>query len=509
MIARYGERFIEAGQFESYCRGLNVHLDLHELERRERSGAMLPMMRVVYPAEYAEQKIRGPRPLDMSQWPEIQSLSDPARRGPDDFRSMPDEEMIHPFDREIGRNSLLARPIVGNFQPWCIYPRFSVEHYYSYWQVHRLYALKHMPANLDWEQFEWLSFWVTMYRRERMRTVAMATEPGSYADFGNSPVALTKQSSSAYRRRLKKHAKHVQERFGIGTELCYDFLLQLINAYEDYQHDERYRLAKEIQKDILNLAEFISLNTGENWAEIADRIAIHGIWCKDALRSLQTSTRERDAAKRVLTGVRFVDEIRRGANEKSDEEIKKEIEVDTLLDYCEKHVSLLITALSGMQATGDQEFQEKDRAVIKYTNLKNILTSFEYLTKKIKKAARIKSGDSLRLMILALMEKESKMEKESWVAEFEKNQRMTYGSVKKLRKLVADTALDYTAKNFLIACAGRNFVVHNFPEQFEFGDGEIPRQSDFYGDLFGEILNAARYAILYTWRKARKENWVR
>ncbi len=504
MIARYGERFIEAAQFVSYCRGLNVHLGLHELEIREQSGAMLPRMRVVYPAEYAEQKIRGRRPLDMSQWPEIQSLRDPIRHSPDDFRCMPDEEMIHLFDREIGRNSLLMRPTVDDFRPWSIYPRFSVEHYYSYWQVHRLYALKHMPANLDWERFEWLSFWVTMYHRETTRTFAMETEPGSYADFGNSPIALTKQSSSAYRRRLKKHAKHVQERFGIGTELCYDFLRQLIMVYEDYQRDERYRLAKEIRKDILNLAELISLNTGENWSGIADRIAAHGIWYKDTLRSLQASTRERDAAKRVLTGVRFIDELRRGANKKPDKENEKEIEVDTLLDYCEKHVSLLITALSGMQATGDQEFQEKDRAVIKYTNLKNILTSFEYLAKKIRKESESKGGSNsneyLHSRITTLMHEEQ------WLRHF--SGKSTDGSVENLNKFITDTALDCTAKNFLIACAGRNFVVHNFPEQFEFGDGEIPRQSEFYGDLFGEIFNAARYAILYTWRKARKENWV-
>ena len=78
-----------------------------------------------------------------------------------------------------------------------------------------------------------------------------------------------------------------------------------------------------------------------------------------------------------------------------------------------------------------------------------------------------------------------------------------------MNKLITDTALDCTAKNFLIACVGRNYVAHNFPEQFEFGDGGIPRQSDFYGDIFVEILNAARYAILYTWRKARKEKWVK
>lgn len=502
MPDQYGERFIEAGQFAKYCRDLNVGLGLHELEGYEQSGRLLPVMRVVYPAEYAEQKRRGLSP-NPRRWPAIARLIDPTRHSPDDFRNMPDTELIHPFDREIGLNSLLIRPAVGDYLPWNTHPIFSVERYYSYWQVHRLYALKHASANMDWEPFDWLSFWVTMYKQEQMRISKTEVLQTSYADFGSLPVVLTGETFKAYRRRLKEHAGHIRSRFGLATESYYHLLRQLIDMYEDYRRYERYKLASEIRKDVLCLADLICSNTDVSWHEISDKVATYGRWYRYTFRNFDLATKERDAARRVLTGIRIVDEIKNESNSISKEEIEKAKEVDTLLDYCQINVSLLITALSGMEAIGYQEFQEKDRAVVKYTNLKNILTSFEYLVRRIKKAARIKSGDTLDPMLMALMDGEP------WVAQFIEKRKMTYGSLKKLKRLMADMNLDYTAKFFLITCAARNFTVHNFPEEFELRGSNAVRQSEFYGEVFAEILRAVKSSILYTWRKARAENWVK
>ena len=427
------------------------------------------------------------------------------------YRGMPNKEIVHAFDRQMETNILIGSPLLGKgqalqdlvlFGPTC--------RYYSYWQVNQVYELRNNTVlgkpniNLgkpNINSYNWLSYWVAMEIRERQRTYANVHPVEGQPDGAR---ILSGRAFNRYQKCRQKNARKVQSAFGLGCSDYYDALRQLVDTYQDYMENERRQLAEQIRQDALRLSELIRLNYGINFDGISEELAKFSPSHAMKFRSFDIATKERDAAKRVLTGVRFIDEIRRGANKKSDEEIKKEIEVDTLLDYCEKHVSLLITALSGMQATGDQEFQEKDRAVIKYTNLKNILMSFEYLAKKIRKESESKDGSNsneyLHSRITTLMHGEQ------WVRHF--SGKSTDGSEENLNKLIADTALDCTAKNFLIACAGRNYVAHNFPEQFEFSDGEIPRQSDFYGDLFVEILNAARYAILYTWRKARKENCV-
>lgn len=55
----------------------------------------------------------------------------------------------------------------------------------------------------------------------------------------------------------------------------------------------------------------------------------------------------------------------------------------------------------------------------------------------------------------------------------------------------------YWAKVFLIASIARNLTVHLYPDD-----------DWFYGELFGEMLEAAIFAILYTWQVAKRESWI-
>jgi hypothetical protein len=72
----------------------------------------------------------------------------------------------------------------------------------------------------------------------------------------------------------------------------------------------------------------------------------------------------------------------------------------------------------------------------------------------------------------------------------------------KLNQLAHDTDLvqseeTYWARVFLIASLARNLTVHVYPND-----------DWFYGDLFGEMLRAAIYAILYSWQVAKREGWT-
>ena len=55
------------------------------------------------------------------------------------------------------------------------------------------------------------------------------------------------------------------------------------------------------------------------------------------------------------------------------------------MNCCEREgLGLFVTALSGMVATGDEEYRQISRRVQRYTNLKNVLNSYEYLLKTVK-----------------------------------------------------------------------------------------------------------------------------
>ena len=82
-------------------------------------------------------------------------------------------------------------------------------------------------------------------------------------------------------------------------------------------------------------------------------------------------------------------------------------DVDELLDYCDQQgLGLLRHALSGMVAVGADEYQSKFRRVQLYTNLKNVLTSFEYFLKHLGGAANFNvDGKTLHPIIGEMMSK--------------------------------------------------------------------------------------------------------
>lgn len=468
-LDRHGERFIEVGQFVHYCDGLNVRTSKSELEGYELSGKMLPVARVVYPVEYAKQISEGaPVPGD---WPEVTRLMvDPLYHTPPGIlKNLSSRNILHPFDREMGRNNLLMRPSAENYRPWNSYPALGVEHYYAYWQAYKLYAFKH-PMNINFESFEWLSCWVSVFKRERYRTFSVA--PPNMSSLG---------------RRLKKCATLVQKRFNLDKETYYRCLRQLVDMYADYRRDERFHLAGMIQKDSMRLAELIHFNTGELIDQISDALAdfvsLHSndsAWYRETFRNFDPATRERDTAKRVI--MRMSKAISPDG-------------IDALLVYCTKNGFPLVAALNGMEATGSKEFMEKSRDVTKHTNLKDILTSMEYLVKESMKVAYPENQNTGLVPSIQKL-----MKKSNFITWFNKKLQIkgtTNGSLDNIKQLLNSEFGSLEAKKLLVACAARNYVVH-IP----------PNEPELYRHLFEEIVEAAVTSILLIWKEASERNWV-
>ncbi len=163
-----------------------------------------------------------------------------------------------------------------------------------------------------------------------------------------------------------------------------------------------------------------------------------------------------------------------------------------------------MTALSGMVAIGDEEYRRNFRRVQMYTNLKNVLNSYEYLLKAIAPQAGITLGKETLVPLVGRF-----MSKESWYQLFDsrRKQGLVNGSstqefLTKLNQLRADKQLNaspsgYWAQKFLVMCLARNMTTHTYPSD----DG-------YYGDWFGPMLDAAVITTFYTWQLAKAKKWT-
>ena len=549
MAHNYGVRYLTVDQFLRYCSDLNVKTDSLELEHYEKAGIMLPVARVVYPEDYASGRTLWSmgavsEPPAPEQWPELQRLFDKPRTFPEQYADLQDEELINSFDRELGKNSYLIRPTPGSYKPWDSYAVLvpyrdgqqlsgsTADHYYSYWQVHHLYYLQQyqdlyknkilldqisedikLRLGRPWapgqgllrefngrlHMFDALSFWITVSDRERNRTFARIPVKHQVKHLDASQLQL-------YRERLAADAKSAQARYGITTDDLYEFVHQLLELYRAYRGDERYKLSDELRNDILCTAQFIHSLTGAEWDVIADELGNrHGVWAKLQFRHLDILTQERDEAHQLLTF--YTGKYSAVLGELKISSPKRTFStaaVDELLDYCEQEgLSILATALSGMIATED-EYAEKFRRASRYTNLKNVLTSLEFLLKNFAGKGSIAiDPPTLNPTIRNVMKNEA------WHSIFvtKVNMGLTRANnsaefLDNLNQLVRDQDLvqsedAYWARVFLIASLTRNRTVHAYPDD-----------DWFYGEMFGEMLSAAIYAVLYSWEVAKKEGWV-
>ena len=543
----WGDRFAEVGLFIGYCGDLNVKTSKDELEHYEKIGAMLPVARVVYPDKYVVQRDQSHWNSVMDwdgtdQWPELDRLYEWVGTLPHSYEGLTDEELVHCFDREMegGNNPYLKRPSSADFRPWSDYrvtvhdrqgnpiKRPTVEHYYSYWQVHQLSLIQQYPHlyqnarvieripqddslrkflprapknehfvefNGMRSSFDALSFWVTVYDRERSRTFASIAEI-------DRVKTLDDVQAADYRKRLVFLAGKVTTRFQLTPEDMYSFLRRLIKLMDYYECEERYRLAKTLKRDIFAWEDLLMLTTGETRDEVAEELGKTNIDDKRTFRHLEIATKERDYALRLLN--RVFEGCGSALRQLGDSQWSfTGADANELLNYCEQEgLGLFMTALSGMVAVGDEEYRRNFRRVQKYTNLKNVLTSYEYLLKAIAQGADLVVGKKTLTHLV-----DQVMGQETWHQLFKDRKKLVSGYntqdfLTNLSTLLTDDQLKgsldgYWARQFLVMCLARNMTVHSYPNE-----------DSYYGDLFGLMSNAAIIATFCTWQFAKAKGWT-
>ena len=421
-MGSWGDRFALVGSFISYCRDLKVETNQDELEFYEKIGAMLPVARVLYPDEYVIQRDQSLRNgytdwHGADQWPAIGRLSERIGPFPIGYDGLTDEGLVHCFDREMegGENPYISRPHSADFRPWSDYRatiqdrqgndirRPTAEHYFSYWQVHQLCWIQQFPdlyknarlieripeddpvrkfrpwvpmierlVDFDGKRrgFDALSFWITVFSRERNRTFARVPE-------SNGVRRLDDVEAVAYKGRLTALAGKLTKSYQLTREDLYRFLRQLIELTRDYERKECYKLAEALRMDIFAWEDLLMLTTGETRDEVAEELGKTSIHDKRLFRHLDIATKERDYALEFLN--HMSKDCANALHQLGGTQWSfAESDVNDLVNYCEQAgLGIFITALSGMVAVGDEESRRNFRRVHMYSNLKNVLNSYE------------------------------------------------------------------------------------------------------------------------------------
>ena len=221
------------------------------------------------------------------------------------------------------------------------------------------------------------------------------------------------------------------------------------------------------------------------------------IYGRRAFRHLILESKERDYAFSVIKRI----SDRKAWNRANSSWSFSESDINALLDYCEQEgLDLLITALSGMTAIGDEEYRQNFRQVRMYTNLKTVLNSYEYLIKSLDREGLLDAGKRNTLTQIV----DFIVSEESWREIFRERSQKGLLSVnseedflEKLYALVDDQTLNkstngFWAQAFLVTCLARNGTVHLYPTDYR-----------YYGDLFSPMLDAVVHAMFYTWQLAQ------
>ena len=330
---------------------------------------------------------------------------------------------------------------------------------------------------------------------ERNRTFASISELDGIRRLNNRQL-------NAYLTRLRNLSGKVTEYFPLTVNDLYDFLNNLIELLVEYRGRERYKLAESLKNDIFAWEEMLMLTTQETRDEVTDKLSPYN---KQTFRHLDIMTKERDYTFNLLKQdtKQCIDNLHRlGDSEWS----FSEADINDLLDYCEKNgLGLFATAMSGMVAIGEEERRRNFRRVQMYSNLKNVLNSYEYLLKSLTiESGLISGGETLTPLVGKVMCKET------WHPLFNTGRqdgflrgKSIHDFIDNLQNLLSDDQLKgspqgYWAQKFLVMCLARNMTVHSYPSE-----------DSYYGDLFGPMLNAAVISTLYTWRLAKAKGWVK
>lgn len=511
-------RYLTAQEFQSHCSKLNVEVNpfYSDLERYERDHVLLPVARLIKPPEYLEQK----RELDSNSetwgqrvegWDDLEDLI----HGAHNLKGDSSENLWHPFDRAIKyKNPFLRSPVEGEFKEWHASWRekFGVEHYYHYWQVHQVYAIRRyypVYANDAWllddpknevkekvlrlipratdpviqlhgniHYFDALSFFIQLYESERFRV------------FGFDKPK-THEMRQVFEERMTAHAAFIRQHFSIETLQLYQFVFYLLDLRSDYRRNEREKLADEVEQDLVSAVNLICYAANRTFQDVAEEAGrLTSSFVRREIRALNKHLEIRDHAQETFI------RVLPAYNELLPEFQISIAEIEELLGFIDV-TGLLLIPYTIFETDKTLNSKEPIHKSLLYIAMKNLATGLEeFLRELAKRRVPDKSWPTLENLIAELFEQ--------WYPLFqaERNKRQpTPSRPSDFIRHIIDVSTDDTlggnsegrvVRIFLITYWSRNLTGHYYT-----------LEDDLYGDLSGKIITAFYYTFLFSWKKAQ------
>ena len=334
---RYGERYIESDEFLKYYdkvaagRGKSHDLkpDKKELEFWEEHSLLLPALRMVLPDDYVRDAARcrekylrnEPSEFPPSQWPEEWKGLAAFRRRLTLWSQPRLEELEHPLDMQTGQEAYFLLPSEHAFREWNTYRARvelddresfpdSADHYYHYWQVHLLDAVRRentmtVIANLRAENpFDGMRNGLLPANRLRssasfgyvaasgqLRQITSAWNVLSKHVIFESRLQEALRSSGAsednprINERCQRYAEEILQAASLSEDDWREFMKTLCHLWVEYKEHDRLGLASELRHDVKWACRVAELAYGTDEAQLREIIGHpnYGGWSSHVL----------------------------------------------------------------------------------------------------------------------------------------------------------------------------------------------------------------------------------
>ncbi len=531
---------------------------LHELEFWEKERLFFPCVRLVLPKEYvaffeSARHTPGPTEFPPEGWPDTWIHLAEFLQIHERWHRSNSDDIYHPFDTEHGLREFFEDPRLTEFRSWKSF-KFPIKepdyvrqvsrakHYYHYWQIHLLDALRrentlNILGNFPkGETFDSLAKGVLpagTFRRSLstgyyIRSSDIRKIENHYELLSKYVLADKREfQTSARKHGIQEGGRHVipppesrkyRERckaYGIkllsGSRYSEDdwlsFLRTLCNLYVEYEQYERSLMAKELKKDIYDLLDLIAGVFGLEETVINARVGypVYG-GSRNTLLEIVFPNLLKEAKD---DAIQFLEQRRGGFNAKVTSDYQLEVQdVRDLCEYLEaKGLWLVFRTLKEV----DREWWEWSpfQTVNLFTCLRSLAVSIEDLIKNIGAetpkadiASRFVNGPA-RKQHLGNVLKWMFCGAPWWAAYPVASKKLTDVKPEDLEQRAVEILggsfhstnwMNFVMKSFLMLEVVRNYVMH-----------KAVSREDFYRLHYIDALNHVTYALLFIWANAKNE----
>lgn len=275
--------YLEGSEFKDYCVANKVEITNNGLEELEKSGLLLPCVKIIYPEEYVQRReatvINNEEYFEIEpEWEIFLKYRDYIIDSHVPLPKNMDQILMrgHPIDAILGKDEkYVFKPLSNNYKPWNEFDVWSryhgeaikvgtcLENYYSSWKIFiidELSELNTVSSNLatqikrGWRLFENDPIPSSIILLEHFFSTVQAY---SYREsIINSSLGLFSLDDPDIRYKIKRCCARMMF-CGQEIESWVYFVRKLVVLFYDYTKREKYILREELRRALLKTLNFL------------------------------------------------------------------------------------------------------------------------------------------------------------------------------------------------------------------------------------------------------------